>query len=705
VRRILLVSAVSATILAAVAVLAFGQNIPVANSLARATGQLELHAAAFTSPDARHESDATVIASGISPRSLAIDPRANVYVTNAAAPNRVFTLTGLRGLAAHNVSATQVTARLALVAGDGTAGSLGDGGNALAAQFNLKLDSLAARSGIALASDGTIFLADTLNSTIRRIAGSDSAEPGVTRSIAGRWAATQTSAIREPLGLALDRNGNLYVADQASGAVDLLPDAVGTAPGEQQVQVLAHVASPATIALTADGRKVFAASPDTGAVVEIDTQTRAIQPVPGFAAGTGDSQGVPVPCSASWLQATGSKPVCPAGLAVDGAGNLFVADANSGDILRVGAKTSAAATVITGLRSPGDMSFDSGGNLYVAEQGANRIVKFASMAAATGNLTLTPPPALPPPPAPRVCPQTAPFNFCDQAVGGSTPTQAFTLTNNTSAAVTGLAISFGGTNTGDFQASSNTCGGSLAAGASCSINVDFAPAASGSRAATLTVADSAGDSATSDVTGTGDDFQLVLDGSPQEQSVVQGGTIAYNFKIVPDAVFGGDVNVVCPSNLPSLTTCTPSQSTITVTPGTAVSFAITFQTTYNGVTGGLPTNGSVPVLPANAGRKGPLTPFALFCGAVPLLLALAIFVFIRRRSRRATATNRFSANAIAFGSLFLAAGALVFIAGCKHHSVPSNLNTPAGVTSLTVQGTAQDAGRGITISLDVVGRG
>jgi sugar lactone lactonase YvrE len=700
----LLVSAVPATILAAVAVLAFGQSTPVANRLAGASGQLELYTVAFTPPDVRHESDATVIASGISPRALAIDPRANVYVTNAAAPDRIFTVTGLRDLAGQITSVAQPTARLALVAGDGTAGSLGDGGSALAAQFNLKLDSLVVRSGIAVASDGTIFVADTLNSTIRRIAGSDSTEPGVTRSIAGRWATGQSSAIAEPLGIALDRNANLYVADHGAGAIDLLPNAVGAEPGEQQVQVLAHVASAATIALTPDGRKAFIASPDTGAIVQVDTQTRMIEVIPGFAAEESNGQGPVSACSADWLQASGSKPICPAGLAVDGAGNLFVADSNSGSILRVDAKTSAITTAATGLRSPGDIRFDSSGNLYVAEQGANRVVKFASIAAPTSNLTITEPPMLPPPPAPRVCPQTAPFNFCDQPIGGSTPTQAFTLTNNTSAAVTGLDVSFTGANTGDFQASSNTCGSSLGAGASCAINVNFAPTASGPRSATLTVTDASGDSATSDVSGTGDDYQLVLNGSPQEQSVIQGGTIAYNFNIAPDAVFGGDVSIVCPSNLPSLTTCTPNQPTIRVTPGAAASFSITFQTTYNGVTGSLPANGAIPRLPTNRDRNVPITPFVLLLALGILLCALAIVAFMRDR-RRGRVANRFRADAIAFALLVFAAGVVVFIAGCKHHSVPANLNTPAGVTSLTIQGTAQNAGRGVTITLDVVGRG
>jgi sugar lactone lactonase YvrE len=644
-----------------------------------------------------------IVANGISPRALAVDPAGSIYLTNAVAPNRIFTLTGLANLAAAGGSPV-ASASLALVAGSGAAGSLGDGGNALAAQFDLKNDSLLMRSGVAVATDGTIFIADTLNSTIRRIAGSDSAEPGITRSIAGRWASPQSAHVAGPLGLALDRSGNLYVADHTSGEIDLLPDATGSTPGEQQVRVLAHFVAPASVALTADGRKAFVASPDSGAVLVIDTQTREIQPVSAFPARTGDSTsesnsacGDPAP--------TNRLRICPTGLAVDGAGNLFVADANSGNILRVDTKTAALLTVASGLRSPGDISFDRNGNLYVAEQGANRIVKFASMGADPSNLTLAAPAALPAPPAPRVCPQTAPFNFCDQPVGGTTPTQAFTLTNNTSAAVTGLTISFTGSNPGDFQTPGNTCGMSLAAGASCMINVAFSPAASGARAANLTVTDAGGDTASTGVTGTGDDYELALNGSPQEQSVIQGGTITFNLEIVPDAVFGGDVTIVCPADLPGFTTCSPSSSAVTVTPGTAAPFSVTFQTTYNGVTGGFPGNGSVPVLLNPGDRHWPDAPGSALWAIGLVLLALATYILARHKQAFPFTARVLPSRATWLVAFLLSACAFAALGGCKHHSVPANLNTPTGTTSLTVQATAQNAGRGITIILAVSGRG
>ena len=655
------------------------------------------------------ESDKTVIivVSGIAPRALAVDPRMNIYLTNAGAPNRVFTLTSLADLAANAASNPAVSARLALVAGDGAEGSLGDGGGALAAQFDLKLDSLVMRSGIAVAGDGTAFVADTLNATIRRVSGSDSSEPGVVRSIAGRWASSQSVALAEPLGMALNRAGDLYLADRAAGAINVLPAATTSSAGDQLVQVLAHIPLPASIALTDEGNKAFVGSAETGAVFVIDTQTRALQSLTEFPSRRA-SRNDQTASACSISTQDGRGPVCPAGLAVDAGGNLFVADANSGSILRLDAKSSQLATAAKGLRSPGDMSFDSGGNLYVAEQGANRIVKFVSMGQGPSNLMITMPAALPPPPSPRVCPPgaTGVFNFCDQPTGGATATQAFTLTNNTTAAVSGIAVSFIGTNPGDFQASSSTCGTSLAAGASCTINVDFAPTATGSRSAALSVTDAALDGASANVTGTGDDYQIVLNGSPMEQSVVQGGTLKFNFNVVPDAVFGGDVAIVCPSNLPSLSTCTPSASTVAVTPGTPAQFSITFKTTFNGVLGGFPTNGSIPALMIHRNRNTPSGLAAIMWVLAALLISLAVVAFVRRRSRSrfAMIVRPLPANAF-WVAAFTFTCALAFLSGCKHHSVSASLNTPAGTTNLIVQGTAQNAGRGITIILDVVAPG
>ena len=76
--------------------------------------------------------------------------------------------------------------------------------------------------------------------------------------------------------------------------------------------------------------------------------------------------------------------------------------------------------------------------------------------------------------------------FGNQAVGTSSPGQAVTLTNGGNAAVSLTSISLIGANPLDFS-QSNACGSSLAVGASCVVNVFFAPQSLGAKGAALAV--------------------------------------------------------------------------------------------------------------------------------------------------------------------------------------------------------------------------
>jgi hypothetical protein len=65
----------------------------------------------------------------------------------------------------------------------------------------------------------------------------------------------------------------------------------------------------------------------------------------------------------------------PAGLAVDSANNVYVADLGSGSVFRF-TSTGTKTTFASGLNSPRSLSFDSNGVLYVGEFGTHDIVKF-----------------------------------------------------------------------------------------------------------------------------------------------------------------------------------------------------------------------------------------------------------------------------------------------------------------------------------------
>ena len=85
---------------------------------------------------------------------------------------------------------------------------------------------------------------------------------------------------------------------------------------------------------------------------------------------------------------------------------------------------------------------------------------------------------------------TSSLTFTNQIVGSTSPAQGITLTNtgNSNLIISGLAIS--GLNASEFAETDN-CVGSVAAGAMCTINVTFAPTATGTRTATLSITDNA----------------------------------------------------------------------------------------------------------------------------------------------------------------------------------------------------------------------
>ena len=625
-----------------------------------------------------------VIAEGVAARALALDAHGALYLTSAAAPNRVFLLS-----AAHATPAPAYA--LAPVVGNGQAGSLGDGGAAVSAQLDLMADAPAQRSDIAVALDGTIFLADTRNSTVRSVAGASSTEPGIIRSVAGRWAARQNVALTGPAGLALDRAGNLYIADLAAGAVDVLHAGTG------QLETLAHIAAPASIAVTADGRKLFVASAQTGAVVALDPATRALQTLPGFSPAP---NALPCALGAATAEAA-NQPVCPAGLAVDGRGNLFIADARAGRILRVDAKTLGTSIIATSLSAPGALAFDAAGNLYVADQGTSRILEILRAGIAATSISLSAPAAFPAP-----CPQvTSPYTFCNEPQGGNTATAAFTLTNSSATGATAVTLAFNPSTTpGNFTIASTTCTATLPANSSCTINIEFTPQSVGPLSATLNVTDSnPADLASVNLAGTGDDYSLALiNGQPLEMTVAAGGSVTFYAQVNPDSVFGLEgekVTFTCPSNIPANTSCVITPCPANITAGTPSNFQITFATSSATTVAPMPApgcSGYGPILTtASPGAPGPglRAPGDPGVGAprfpTAYVSALAFFALeilaLWARAGRARTRVPLALACAGFA-------AVAIFAGCGGHGAAKATSaTPAGTTTMQLQGTALDS--------------
>jgi len=738
-----------------------------------------------------------VVAQGISVRALALGPgtndgaataaaetsqRPDIYLTALQTPNRVMAIPGsasagtnvsamgagvARGSA--NVSQAQAeayattTANLLAIAGNGTAGSLGDGGAGTSAELNLKFDSPYMRSGIAVAADGTIFIADTKNATIRRTASASASEPGVIRSVAGKWGPAQNVQLVEPMGLALDRSGNLYIADHGANAVIELHDATASRPG--RLEILVHVAHASSVALSPDGSRAYIAAPESGTVLQFNAPSHGITTL---VAGSGTARlGGSSTCGAPTDETTatassaqpGAQNSCPDGLALDGGGNLFIADSAGNRIVRIDAATGKLSTAANSISAPGDIAFDANGNLFVAEQGRNRILEIKALGQAVSNVTLTSPPA-PVPPAGVPCPTIAPppgftanTNFCAEPLAGTTPTSTFTLTNNSNAEITGVTITTIGLDPTDFVVSSTSCTTTLNAGSSCLINLGFAPTATGSRTATLVVTyTGATNPLTSSVAGTGDDYQIALaSGQLTEISVDAGGTGTFMLQIVPDNIFTGTVTFVCPGNLPMATTCTFSPTSVNVTtPGTAVPFSVAFQTTSR-VPTPPPKTGAAPMLAsqnkwngpdargANSDSRGAILALMLIAAILVLFSSTGNPVYPENRracaagnhircvgkrgtkrtcwlilqawrERRRDSTlaqaglpvlrNRLVPIACAIA---LALSVTAILEGCHSGSGSSSgtTGTPAGTTKMTVQATAQSAPRGITVTLDV----
>jgi len=703
-----------------------------------------------------------VIAQGISARALAVGPAADsaaasgetsqlppIYFTAVQMPNRVVSLAGAASIGGNSVSAlgggaargalnaTAAQAEAyATVAGNGAAGSLGDGGAAGSAQLSLKLDSPYMRSGVAVAGDGTIFIADTENATIRRIASATSSEPGVIRSIAGKWGPTRSVQLVEPMGLALDRAGNLYIADHGANAMIELHDATASTPGK--LEMLAQVAKAAGVAVTSDGSRVYVAAPESDSVFTFDVLTRSIQQQWG----PNNSAVSPVlvqyrPCGTI---DKGAQP-CPSGIAVDGGGNLFVSDPAGNKIVRMDAESGSVTTAARSISAPGEIQFDADGNLFIAEQGRNRISEIKGLGQPVASVTLAPPPA-PVPPMGVPCPIIAPppafagnTNFCAEPLGGTTPTSAFTLTNNSNAALSGIAVSTIGLAPADFVVSSKSCTTSLNAGASCLINLAFAPTATGPRTATLVVNyTGATNPLASSLAGTGDDYQITFaSGQLTEISVNAGDTGTFMLQLVPDSIFTGTVNFICPGNLPVQTTCTFTPPSVTVTtPGTAVPFSAAFMTTSRVPvkTGAAPMRGGSGGTFITRGVVGAFVLIALICFAVfsstgnPACAASSYVRGVAKTRKRKNAVVGFAGvarsrcvSALAQAgmpvlrkrlmpiacAIVLALGVAAILEGCHGGSGSGSgtTGTPAGTYIMTVQATAQSAPRGVTVTLDV----
>ena len=264
-------------------------------------------------------------------------------------------------------------------AGTGEAGAGGDGGPAAEAQLNFP-------EGLELDGSGNLYVADTLNGRIRRI----DAEGVITtiagtgeRGFSGDGGPAAEAQLTWADVLALDGSGNLYVADggriRRIDAEGVITTIAGTGErgfsGDGGPAAEAQLTWAAGLALDGSGNLYVA---DGGRIRRIDAEG-----VITTIAGTGERG-----FSGDGGPAAEAQFAYPSGLALDGSGNLYVADSENSRIRRIdpeGTITTIAGTGERGfsgdggpatearLAYPGGLAVDGSGNLYVADSGNSRI--------------------------------------------------------------------------------------------------------------------------------------------------------------------------------------------------------------------------------------------------------------------------------------------------------------------------------------------
>jgi Bacterial Ig-like domain (group 3)/NHL repeat len=94
-----------------------------------------------------------------------------------------------------------------------------------------------------------------------------------------------------------------------------------------------------------------------------------------FIADTNNNRVVEVPASGGAQTTVGSGLGSPAGVAVDGAGDVFIADTNNNRVVEVPASGGAQTTVGSGLGSPAGVAVDGAGDVFIADTNNNRVVE------------------------------------------------------------------------------------------------------------------------------------------------------------------------------------------------------------------------------------------------------------------------------------------------------------------------------------------
>jgi sugar lactone lactonase YvrE len=433
--------------------------------------------------------------SNLNPGGVAIDGAGNVYVSDTTNNLVVKVAGGIQSTVASNLNGPQGLA----VDGAGNLYIAGTGNNQIVEVFadgsgqTTTGSGFSGPRGVAVDAAGNVYVADTGNGQVVELP----AQGGGQQLIA--------DGLDSPQGLAVDSSGNVYIADPGLvQVVKVLPDGTqSTLCSGEGGPGCSNLTSPAAVAVDAAG------------IVYIGDGSRVLELHPG-----GASQTIYGPSGFNL-----------AGLVLDGAGNLYIAESGqlfAREILRsegpslnfattaVGSTSADSPKTVTvdniGTRSLNftGVSLDSGDvNFSLSEAwgtcnastalsaagscsvGVSFAPASASTLSPTGSISLTDNA----PNSPQTISLTGSLPVIPQ-IGVAAVTFAGTLVGQSSAQLATITNSGYGTlqiasatldDTSQFHLGTNNCSAGLSNGQSCTIEVDFAPTAAGAQATNLRI--------------------------------------------------------------------------------------------------------------------------------------------------------------------------------------------------------------------------
>ena len=283
------------------------------------------------------------------PQGVAVDGSGNVYIADTD-NNRI--------------RKVDSSGNVSTFAGSGGSGYGGDGGAATAARMTSPRE-------VAVDSSGNVYIADFSNRRIRKV---DSSGTITTFAGDGRWGfsgdggSATSSMIRDAYGVAVDGSDNVYIADADNDRirkVDASSNIISTVAGggfgfggDGGAATSSYMNQPRDVAADASGN-IYIVDYNNNRIRKVDASSNIISTF----AGSGDRG-----FSGDGGAATSSAMLLPQGVAVDGSGNVYIADTGNSRIRKVDS-AGIISTILAApaIYYPSSVAVDGSDNVYVAE--------------------------------------------------------------------------------------------------------------------------------------------------------------------------------------------------------------------------------------------------------------------------------------------------------------------------------------------------